>query len=1146
MKNSLFFLLAASFIYLAGNTQQLQVEQGISNKFEVLHSDYQILHFSISLAELNSFVVKHKTGYYNQLTVEGYGLSLDVGNPGLPVMKKLIEVPEGAVIHYSVIREEYRVIDLAESGIVHPLFPAQPPVSKSIDNPDELPFEKNDITYQTNGWFGFDPVNVEMLGKMRGVNLARLEVAPLQYNPVQHTIRICIELEVEVSFVNGNTLKTIEQKKTLFSPYFEGIFNQVANYKSEVTDELIMDEPVTYIIVSDPMFGTALQPFIEWKTKKGFKVVEAYTDDPMVGTTTSSIKAYLHDFYTNPPDGCNPQSFVLFAGDVAQIPAFSGTAGSHVTDLYYCEYTGDIYPECYYGRFSANDLTELQPQIDKTLEYEQFTMPNPGFLDEVLMVAGDDESHEDTWGNGQINYGTTYYFNAAHGIYSHTFLQDPPMGNSGVHDSIIANMNSGISYGNYSAHCSSNGWASPSFSISDISSLTNAHKYPLLVGNCCSSVTFNYNCFGEEILRAADKGALGYIGGSNSTYWDEDYWWGVGYETVSANPVYNPAHLGAYDRTFHDNGEPISEWYITQGQMPSAGNLAVTQSGSGRETYYWEIYHLMGDPSVMIYMGNPPATAASYNPLMPPGTSVFTVSTEPYAYVAVSKEGVLHGAAVADASGVAEINLDPINVPGTADVVVTRQNGQPFTGTVTVASPSGPYLMMESFTIDDDAGNSNGIVDYDETVLFDINLENLGSSVATNVSATLTSTDIHVTINDNTQSWPDIPDGATSLQTGAFGITMADDVPDQHVAEFEMEITDGSETWNSQFSVIVHSPLFEAGLLVIDDGMGGNGNGRLDPGETVDVIITAINSGHSQSPNATAGLSSVSPYITVVSGSDNLGVVSEQSSADAAFVISCDPATPIGTAVDLVFEVVAGNYGCSETYYQSVGLVLEDWESGNFTKFPWSLSGDATWDISSSDPYEGTYCSQSGDINDNQVSALSVTVQTTSDGDISFFRKVSSETNWDFLQFWIDGVKVDEWSGEAGWSEVSYFVQAGVHIFEWRYDKDGSVSNGSDCAWVDYIVFPPIAPFEPDISVDPDFLDFGDVILGQNSIMPFSIVNSGTEILTGTVISPPAGFSVAPADGNYKQNTKNSINFSLNPGEVQVVEVLFATLKATC
>ncbi|MBM3437188.1 MAG: Gingipain R, partial [Bacteroidetes bacterium] len=610
-----------------------------------------------SLSEIKSIGVKTNSETFSELTAPDYGWTTVVGDPKLPVLKKIIEVPYGAECTVEILSQASAEYQLQDIGILHRILPAQAPVSKSIENPEDIPFVLNTATYSTNAYLGNELVKVVMLGEMRGIHLARLEISPVEYNPVAGKIKVYYDLDVQVSFAGADEARTVEMKKNNFSPYFQGIFGLISNYKEVPTDELIMDEPVTYIIVADPMFTSALLPFIQWKTKKGFKVYEAYTNNPNVGTTTTTIKAFLQNFYNAPPAGYSAQSFVLLVGDVAQIPTFTGTAGSHVSDLYYCTYggTGDIFPECYYGRFSATSIAQLQPQIDKTLQYEQYLMPDPSFLDEVLMVAGDDESYEDLWANGQINYGTAYYFNSGHGLYSHTFLQDPPTGNAAIHDSIIANMNGGIGYGNYTAHCSSIGWASPSFSQSDIASLTNINKYPLLVGNCCLSVTFNSSCFGEDILRAANKGALGYIGGSNNTYWDEDFWWGCGYKTVAANPPYNASSLGAYDRTFHDHGEPLAEWYITQGQMPSAGNLAVSQSGSSLATYYWEIYHLMGDPSVMIYFSQPPVTTASYAALMPLGATTFNVQTQPYAYVAISKDNVLYGAAIADASGLAEV-----------------------------------------------------------------------------------------------------------------------------------------------------------------------------------------------------------------------------------------------------------------------------------------------------------------------------------------------------------------------------------------------------------------------------------------------------------------------------------------------------------
>jgi len=75
-------------------------------------------------------------------------------------------------------------------------------------------------------------------------------------------------------------------------------------------------------------------------------------------------------------------------------------------------------------------------------------------------------------------------------------------------------------------------------------------------------------------------------------------------------------------------------------------------------------------------------------------------------------------------------------------------------------------------------------------------------------------------------------------------------------------------------------------------------------------------------------------------------------------------------------------------------------------------------------------------------------------GDITFYRKVSSELDYDHLEFYTDSVEMDKWSGEEDWAEVSFHVDGGKRIFEWTYSKDGSESGGDDTAWIDDIVFP--------------------------------------------------------------------------------------------
>ena len=75
---------------------------------------------------------------------------------------------------------------------------------------------------------------------------------------------------------------------------------------------------------------------------------------------------------------------------------------------------------------------------------------------------------------------------------------------------------------------------------------------------------------------------------------------------------------------------------------------------------------------------------------------------------------------------------------------------------------------------------------------------------------------------------------------------------------------------------------------------------------------------------------------------------------------------------------------------------------------------------------------------------------------ISFYRKVSSELNFDMLNFYIDNKIVGQWSGELDWAKVSFVVSQGKHIFKWNYIKDMNGSAGADRAWVDYIVFPAV------------------------------------------------------------------------------------------
>ena len=162
------------------------------------------------------------------------------------------------------------------------------------------------------------------------------------------------------------------------------------------------------------------------------------------------------------------------------------------------------------------------------------------------------------------------YFNANNGIDIVQLLQ--PDTKREYSARIKSEINKGLGFANYTAHCSSAGWSDPSFSKSDLPALTNEGKFGVWIGNCCQSSKFEEPAaFGEAVLRMKNKGAAAYIGTSNLSYWDEDYWWGVGFKPIVAEPVFDEKHIGAYDRMFRME-------YNKASQMILAGNMAVEES----------------------------------------------------------------------------------------------------------------------------------------------------------------------------------------------------------------------------------------------------------------------------------------------------------------------------------------------------------------------------------------------------------------------------------------------------------------------------------------------------------------------------------------------------------------------------------------
>lgn len=256
--------------------------------------------------------------------------------------------------------------------------------------------------------------------------------------------------------------------------------------------------------------------------------------------------------------------------------------------------------------------------------------------------------------------------------------------------------------------------------------------------------------------------------------------------------------------------------------------------------------------------------------------------------------------------------------------------------------------------------------------------------------------------------------------------------------------------------------LISTGLSVTDPR-----NGIVKPRIQIDAALSAV--GSSGTPpsaptigTATAGNASISVTFTpgalgsgtLVNYTANCGGFSNTGASSPITVTGLSNGTTYTCKVKTTTTVGTSPWSTLSNAVMPLG-VDDGFPSGGSLPAGWiePSGSNAAWVVANDTAYGGSLSLKSGFVGHNQKSEISYTANFSA-GNVSFARKVSSELNYDFLEFYIDGVLKGSWSGEWGWSVVSFPISAGTHTLLWRYVKDGSVSSGSDAAWIDSVQLP--------------------------------------------------------------------------------------------
>jgi hypothetical protein len=122
----------------------------------------------------------------------------------------------------------------------------------------------------------------------------------------------------------------------------------------------------------------------------------------------------------------------------------------------------------------------------------------------------------------------------------------------------------------------------------------------------------------------------------------------------------------------------------------------------------------------------------------------------------------------------------------------------------------------------------------------------------------------------------------------------------------------------------------------------------------------------------------------------------------------------------------------------------------------WTTTGSAAWAGQTNVTHDGSGAGRSGSVADSQLTSMQTTVNGP--GSLSFWWKVSSETNQDLLIFFTNGVELARISGEVDWQQRVFALFPGSQVLKWTYSKDSSGTAGEDRAWVDQVQCAALAP----------------------------------------------------------------------------------------
>ncbi|MBW6514258.1 MAG: T9SS type A sorting domain-containing protein [Candidatus Syntrophosphaera sp.] len=814
MKRIMLLLLVSMSvcIVLAASGDYVPAQQSRAFAITAKSAGHMDITFTLPSFEIEELAVGEDV--FHRIFIPHAGSTLESGLPELPTLSMNLAIPRQGSVQIEALGSSQDVLAQFKAYPVQQGSALESPKSFVID----ADFYGSGTSYPSSAIQYSDPMI------LRDFRIINVQVNPFFWDPLTQELTINQSMDFRVNFTPEPGMNELEGELLSVSPAFAKIYEAMILNFDDYRYIMYSNVPPRYLIIygtnSDPNFTTALNEYVLWKKQKGADVDLASTAANEAGSSTTTIKNYIQNAYNNP---ATRPDFVILLGDTSgsySIPAYTVSSGAG--DYPYTHLAGsDILGDCFIGRISAENLSQLQLLFAKIYLYEKdINLATADWLDRMLLVGDNSPSGISTMYISKYIKERALFVNPN---YTFTEIYNA----SPAATQINAAINQGVGFYSYRGYID--------YSPPAESALFNGYRLLHAVNITCG--TNNYSSGTSEMEQfirygtpAAPKGAVTGIGMSTSSTH-------TGFNNVLHGGIFG----GIYQYDMRTMGEAL-----LNGRLYMSQTYGVAAPSSVTSFTHW--CNLMGDPTMEVFTGTPNHFNITALGTIPLGLSLLDVNVRDSlnlvvegASVTLTQSGSIISRGYTDAEGNIILVLPQSMTINACVLTVSKHNFKPLQQTINLDN-SGT-LVPGIIVIDDDntgasSGNDDGMVNADETIEFLFGLINTGADPIAGISGYVTTTSPYVTFVDSLVTYATIAGTELGFNTAPVVMQIAPDAPHEVMMRLHLMLTDSQ---NESYDVSEFVPIHNAKIMYNNSMVTNGGNQVLDPGETAGFTITVSN-----------------------------------------------------------------------------------------------------------------------------------------------------------------------------------------------------------------------------------------------------------------------------------------------------------------